>query len=77
MITGSETVGIFECAKLVVNESFRVNVAPLIVLGIAVLILYMMFLVIFSRMIKYRAYLKEHKKLEEFIIWEHRRRNRP
>ena len=74
MITGYETITVMECAKIVVNESYRIQYGPVIGLAIASIILYILFVLLAMRISKYRKYLRSHKKLEDFVLWEHRRR---
>lgn len=69
MITGNETIGIFECAKLVVNNQYE-YLGSAIFCVILIFILYVLFILLFMKFLKMKRFLKSKNLYEEFMVRE-------
>jgi hypothetical protein len=74
LITGQEPISIIECAKIIVNEGIRINTAPIIVLGIIAIILYVALAIELNELSKTKKYLRQKNLLQDYTIWNFKRK---
>lgn len=73
LVTGNETVGIFECAKLVVNNQVE-QTATVIFLVCLVMIAYIIILAFAYELALRSKYMKKHDSYDDYLLWkEHRK----
>lgn len=73
VVTGNETVGIFECAKLVVNNQFE-QTGFIAVMAVVLLFVYVFLIYQFWVEKQMKKFMKAENVYDKYLLWkEHRK----